>query len=289
MIEERHLDPNDLGFFGPDSVTWRIHGDPAGLIGGLRALLIQALNPLAMAAVAQYSDFRQDPWGRLQRTSDYLMVTTFGDSAAAAAAGARVRALHRRVRGVDEITGRPYRADDPELLLWVHAVEVHSFLTAYRRYAGAVSDADANRYVMEMVTAAELVGLSRSDVPHDLSELRAYLRGVTDLHMTPAAKEGMRLVLSPPMPLPARPLWGVPAAAAISLLPRHIRKMYGIPWLPPVDPLIRAYVFSLTRSLNLMLPGPPILREARARARRFVPFEEASGEPDQIAPASTHG
>ena len=285
MIDQHHLDPTDLGLFGPDSVTWRIHADPAGLIGGLRALLIQALHPLAMAAVAQYSDFRQDPWGRLQRTSDYLMITTFGDSAAAEAAGTRVRALHRRVRGVDDVTGRPYRADDPELLLWVHAVEVHSFLTAYRRYAGPVSDEDADQYVLEMVRAAELVGLNEADVPQTLDELRAYLRGVTDLRITPAAKEGMKLVLSPPMPLPARPLWGVPAVAAISILPRHVRRMYGIPWFPPVDPFVRAYIYSLTRSLNILLPGPPILREARARARRFAGDEKDSGSAEE-APLS---
>jgi uncharacterized protein (DUF2236 family) len=141
----------DVGLFGPGSVTWRIHGDPSMIVGGLRSLLAQALNPRAMAGVDQHSDFRVDPWGRLRRTADYVGATTFGDTATAEAAGAMVRAVHRRVRGVDPHTGRTYSAGDHDLLAWIHNVEVHSFLVAYRHYGGRVGDADADRYVAEMV------------------------------------------------------------------------------------------------------------------------------------------
>lgn len=260
----------DLGLFGPDSVAWRVHGDPSSLIGGLRALLVQALNPLAMAAVAANSDFRSDIWGRFQRTSDYVMVTTFGDTATAEAAGRRIRAIHARIRGFDEVTGQPYLADDPDLLAWVHNVEVHSFLTAYRRYGRSLPDEQADRYVKEMVRAAELVGLSADRVPDCLGDLRAYLRGVSGLRLTPAAKQGMTLILNPPMPLAAKPLWAVPAAAAVSILPRHVRKLYGLVWFPPADPLVRIYVSALLRTMNALLPGPPRLREARARAEAFA-------------------
>jgi uncharacterized protein (DUF2236 family) len=256
----------DFGLFGPASVTWRIHGDPASLIGGLRALLIQALKPQAMAAVDQHSDFRTDPWGRLRRTSDYLVATTFGDTATAHQWGARVRAVHRRVRGVDPVTGLPYRADDPELLLWVHAVEVHSFLKAYRQYAGPVSDVDADRYVREMVAAAELVGLDRADVPQNLAEVRAYLRS-QELVMSPAAREGMRYVISPPMPVYARPLWTIPAMAAIAILPGRARALYGLPWIPGAQYPIRGQVFALLRVLNTALPPPVRIRRALDRAR----------------------
>ena len=259
-------EPSDLGLFGPDSITWRIHGDPSSLVGGLRALLIQALNPLAMAAVAQYSNYKDNVWERFQRTSDYIMITTFGDTATAEAAAARVRTLHKRVSGVDDITGLPYRADDPELLLWVHNVEVDSFLTAYRRFGRPLSDEDADRYVAEMVTAAELIGLHAEDVPTSLGELSDYLDGVTNLRLTPAAKEGMTYVLNPPMPLPAKPLWVIPAAAAVSILPPHVRKMYGLLWFPPADPAVRLAVSTLVRTMNVLLPGPPILQEARAKA-----------------------
>jgi uncharacterized protein (DUF2236 family) len=263
----QHESKVDVGLFGPDSVTWRIHGDPAGLIGGLRALLIQALNPRAMAAVDQHSDFRTDPWGRLRRTSEYLTATTFGDTATAHQWAARVRAVHRRVHGIDPVTGRAYSADDPELLLWVHAVEVDSFLVAYRQYAGPVSDEDADRYVAEMVRAAELVGLTAKEVPASIAELRVYLDSVTGLALSPAAKEGMRYVLAPPLPLAARPLWAAAATAAVAILPEHVRDLYGLRWWPVATPVVRAGVYGLLRIFNVAVPPPPPVRAAMARAR----------------------
>ncbi|MFN2489067.1 MAG: oxygenase MpaB family protein [Actinomycetota bacterium] len=259
-------DTIDFGLFGPDTVTWRIHQDPSMLIGGLRALLIQALNPLAMAAVDQHSDFRGDPWGRLRRTSEFVTTSIFGDTPSALAAGRRVRAIHRRVSGVDPITGRAYRADDPELLLWVHSVEVHSFLTAYRRYGGRLSDDDADLYVSEMVRAAELVGLHPQDVPRTLVELRSYLRGITNLCVTPAAREGLRLLLNPPGPLPGRLAWTVPATAVVSILPRRVRDLYGLPWFEPAEPVVRLGVATLCRTLRILFPPPEPVRRALARA-----------------------
>ncbi|HKN48693.1 MAG TPA: oxygenase MpaB family protein, partial [Actinomycetota bacterium] len=185
----------DPGLFGPDSVAWRVHAAPSMLIGGLRALLVQALHPLAMAGVHQHSDYRDNPWGRLRRTSEYVLATTYGDTATAERAGAVVQAVHRRVTGIDPVTGRTYRADDPELLAWVHNVEVHSFLAAYRRYGGSLPAAEADQYVREMTSAAELVGLGASDVPATLADLRAYLAGVDGLAVTPWAKDAMGLVL----------------------------------------------------------------------------------------------
>jgi uncharacterized protein (DUF2236 family) len=259
------LRAGDVGLFGPSSVAWRIHADPSALVGGLRALLIQALNPLAMAAVDQHSDFRTDPWGRLRRTSQYVTNTIFGDTPTALAEGARVRAIHRRIRGTDPVTGRSYRADDPSLLLWIHAVEVHSFVAAYRRFGGPLSEADADRYVAEMVRAAELVGLHAKDVPVSLGALREYLHGVTGLCVTPAARAGLWLILTPPAPLAGRIAWTVPATAAVSLLPRRIRDLYGLPWPELADPLVRVAVFSLCRALNTLLPPPPPVKEALAR------------------------
>ena len=261
---------SDLGLFGPGSVTWKIHGDPASLIGGLRALLIQALNPRAMAAVDQHSDYKSDPWARLRRTSAYLTETTFGDTETATRAARRVREIHRSVRGTDPVTGRSYRADDPELLLWVHAVEVDSFLVAYRSYAGPVTDIEADRYVSEMVRAAELVGLHTEDVPQSVAALSSYLEGVSGLALTPAAKDGARYVLAPPMPLVARPLWAIPSAAAVAILPEHVRRLYGLRWWRPATPVVRAYVFAALRVLNFALPPPPPVRRAYERAREVA-------------------
>src|SRR5205807_2030366 len=169
------------GLFAPDSVTWRVHADPSMLIGGMRALLIQALHPLAMAGVEQHSDYRANPWSRLQRTVEYVLTTTYGTREEAEAAGQIVRAIHKRVNGTDPVTGKTYSAEDPELLLWVHAVEVHSFLSAYRRYGGSrINDDDADRYVAEQVGGAALVGLPAAMVPASLAELREYFMTVDD-------------------------------------------------------------------------------------------------------------
>ena len=254
----------DVGLFGPGSVTWRIHADPSMIVGGLRSLLAQALNPRAMAGVDQHSDFRVDPWGRLRRTAEYVGATTFGDTATAQAAGDMVRAVHRRVVGVDPHTGRPYSAGDHDLLAWVHNVEVHSFLVAYRRYGGRVSDADADRYVLEMVRAAELVGLSPDEVPSDLGELRATLRAAP-IEMSDAAMRAKDFLLAPPMPVAARPFYAIPFAAAVSLLPGRVRRMYGLPWFPPAEPAVRLTTYGLLRMMNVALPESPARREARAR------------------------
>ncbi len=255
----------DEGLFGPRSVAWRLHSDPSMLVGGLRALLVHALHPLAMAGVDQHSDYRTDPWGRLRRTTEYVMTATFGSTAAAEAAGRRVRAVHATVEGIDTVTGSHYAADDPELLGWVHNVLVHSFLTAYRRYGGSLSDAEADRYVAEMVEMAMLVGTDPRHVPHDLDGLRSWLRAVEGLRVTPAARAGARTILAPPLPVALRPVWAVPAGAAIGLLPRRLRDMYGLGWMAPVGPGVRVTTTALLRAARLVLPEPPPVREAHAR------------------------
>jgi uncharacterized protein (DUF2236 family) len=256
----------DVGLFGPDSVAWRLHADPAMLAGGLRALLVQALEPRAIAGVDQHSLYRSDPWGRLQRTTEFVLSTTYGDRVTAEAACAKVRKVHERIRGVDPTTGRWYTASDPDLLLWIHAVEVHSFVAAYRAYAGRLDDDDADRYVAEMVRVAELVELPVGMAPRSMGELREYLRGVPGLQMTPAAREGMRMIFFPPMPLALRPLWAIPATATVAILPRVARRLYGLPWLTPANLPVRANVYALTRVMNVVLPPSPIIRRARARA-----------------------
>jgi uncharacterized protein (DUF2236 family) len=255
------------GLFSADSVAWRLHADPAMLAGGMRALLVQALEPRAMAGVAQHSQYREDPWGRLRRTTEFVYQTTYGDLATAEAACARVRQVHEHVRGVDPESGSPYAASDPDLLLWIHAVEVHSFVVAYRAFAGRLSDDDADRYVREMGRVAELVELPPAMTPRSMGELRDYLLGVEGLRCTPAAREGMRTILAPPMPLAVRPLWLIPATASVAILPRFARQMYGLPWIAPATIPVRVNVYALTRAMNLVLPPPPIIRAARERVR----------------------
>ena len=255
----------DWGLFGPHSVTWRIHADPSMMVGGIRALLIQALNPLAMGAVAQSGSFRVDPWGQLMRTADYVMVTTYSDTQTAWGAGARVRAKHRRVRGIDEVTGRPYSADDPELLLWVHCAEVDSFLTAYRHFGGGLSSEDADSYVAEMVAAAELVGLPAQTVPRTAAAIREHLVRARSICVTPAARAGVKLLLAPPMPAARRLLWSVSVAAAVSILPPNVRDLYGFPWFEPAGRALSLGATPLYRIMNVLSPRPALVREAFAR------------------------
>ena len=255
----------DAGLFGPDSVAWRLHADPSMLVGAMRALLVQALEPRAMAGVVEHSDYKADPWGRLNRTVRFVLDTTYGDMPTAEAACAAVRRIHDRVRGVDPVTGRAYSAHDPDLLLWIHAVEVHSSVHAYRSYAGRLADDDADRYVDEMVRVAELLGLPPEMAPRTLGELRDYLRGVDGLQLTPGARESMRLIMYPPMPFPLRPLWVLPASAAVASLPRFARRMYGLPWFEPATPSVRAAMFGLTRFLNVLPIEAPEIRDAKNR------------------------
>lgn len=259
------LDPPDPGLFGPDSIVWRVHGDPAMVIGGLRALLYQALNPRTMAAMDQHSDYRDEPWERFNRTGEYVAATTFGTTETAEEYGRRVREIHERISGIDPVTGRAYRADDPELLLWIHAAEIDSFLSAYQAYARPLNEKQADRYVDEMRRAGALVGLDLEDMPRSVGDLGEYLDGVTELAVTPAVREAAHFVFSPPMPLVLRPLWQIPVTAAVAILPNKLRALYGLSYPSVANALVRPAVFTLLRTLNVVSPGSPYRREAFAR------------------------
>jgi uncharacterized protein (DUF2236 family) len=232
-----------LGFFGPDSVTWRIHSDPTFSVGGLRALLLQALHPVAMDGVARFSGgFREEPWPRLIRTATYVDTLTFGTRAEAQAAVDRVRAIHSRLGATEETTGRAYRVDDPDLLLWVHCCEVDSLLSAARRAGLPLTDDEADRYVAEQVISAELIGVPTAGVPASVDALAAYFEAIRpSLAVTAAARDAYRLIVLPPMPTwvryltPAQPAWGGLATLALALLPPWARRMYSLPGLGLTD------------------------------------------------------
>jgi len=210
----------------------RVHADAAMFIGGLRALLLQSLHPLAMAGVADHSDYRNDPWGRLQRTADFLATTSFGTMEMGDASIAAVRRIHDRVTGTAP-DGRSYAANDPHLLAWVHVAEVDSFLSAYDRYgAEPLTGADRDTYIAQSGEIARALGAD--PVPTTESEVAEVLRSYRpELRSTPAAREAARyLLLQPPLPLSSRPAYGLLAAAASSLLPLWARRQLLIPFLP---------------------------------------------------------
>ncbi|HUF83543.1 MAG TPA: oxygenase MpaB family protein [Acidimicrobiia bacterium] len=241
-------------WFADDAPIRRVHGDSAMFVGGLRALLLQSLHPLAMAGVAGHSDFRADPWGRLQRTADFLAATTFGPAAQAERAVARVRAVHDHVTGVAP-DGRPYSANDPHLLRWVHLAEIDSFLAAHDRYgASALTAAERDGYVRDTAVVARALGVPAP--PESVQALRDQLRAFRpELAGTPAAREAARyLLVQPPMPLAARPLYGLIAAAAVALLPRWARRPLRLPYLPVAEAIaVRPAGDALTRTLRWAL------------------------------------
>jgi uncharacterized protein (DUF2236 family) len=252
----------DQGLFGPESVTWRVIGHQASLVGGLRSLMIQSLHPLAMAGVAEFSDYRSRPLRRLQRTSRYVAATTFGTTEQAREAAAMVRRMHKRVRGVDPVTGRSFSADDPDTQVWVHTAEIHSFLAAYRAFGGAITNEDCDRYFAENVQVAELVGTPASMVPSSVAEVRSYFASVRpELRMSAAAHDAIHFVLHPPLgnrdllayQLPLRAL----SNAALALVPRDLRRLAGVDRSPAIDAAVLAGTRPLIASLKL-----PLIRDA---------------------------
>lgn len=169
--------PGDPGLFGPGSMAWRVHADfSAMMIGGVSALLLQMLHPLALAGVWDHSDFRRDRLGRLRRTAQFISLTTFGSTKSANAAIHRVRAIHERVTGTLP-DGTPYMASDPALLTWVHVAEVDSFLRAYVRYREpGLPGSEQDRYLRETAIIAERLGAR--EVPKSRRELESYFRDV---------------------------------------------------------------------------------------------------------------
>ena len=229
------LDP-ELAYIDPDSVVRRIHGDlPAMLIGGLSALLYQMLHPLAMAGVAQHSNYRSDPLGRLERTATFLGTTTFGTVPEARAAIERVRRVHGHVRGVAS-DGRPYSATDPDLLTWVHVAEVSSFLAASRAYAPSPpTPADADDYLDQMAEVA--VDLGAADVPRSTAELDAYVASVRPrLRFTPEARDARNFVLRGVGRWPHEvATYSLLVGAAQGVLPPWARRQLRLPSLPAGD------------------------------------------------------
>jgi uncharacterized protein (DUF2236 family) len=258
--------PADDGFFGPDSVSWRVSIDLATPVAGLRALMMQALHPLAMAGVDQHSDWRQDPVGRLAATSAYLTVLNFGDRASAERVAERVRRVHEHVRGVDTVTGQPYEAGDPALLLWVHAALVDSALAANALFGTPLPAADADRYVAEMVVAAELVGVPAAMVPATRAELGRYIDSVRPrLRCTPAASESMAYLLQPPgLDEDVAEIWQDIRDGSVGSLPDWALEMYGYQ-APPMDAGRRTEITQALGLLDAVYLGEPGVLEARQR------------------------
>lgn len=248
--------PGDDGLFGPGSPAWRIHGDfTAMMIGGVSALLLQMLHPAALAGVWQHSDFRRNRHGRLKGTAHFISTTTYGSTAAAESAIARVRAIHARVRG-QLPDGTNYAADDPHLLTWVHVAEVDSFLRAHLRYkdpslSGELQDAYLAQYaeVAARLGAAD-VPVSRADITDYYREMRPALRFDHRTREVAAA-----LMAKGEGDAMTRQVMAVVFAAGHDLLPAWAQTMHGRANRPLAAPAIRTGAKGMASVLRWALAG----------------------------------
>ena len=248
------------GYFAPNSIVATLHSDPALIVGGIRALMEQALHPVAMAGVAQYSDFRDDAWGRLRRTGEYVALVTYGPRAQVDRAAERVRMIHHRLG-----------LDGQEELLWVHSSMVDAFIDVALRSGMRLSENEIDEYLQEMVIFAELVGIKPESVPNSYEKLQSYMQEIRPkLMATDEAKRTAVFLTFPPMSsilrfaTPAPALWASVATLAAASLPRWARDLYGWPTFPGQESLTN-------RSLVAFREGALRLPEAM----RMSPYARA--------------
>ena len=270
------------GLFGPESVTWRILGEPVMWVGGLRAMYLQALHPRTMRATWQNTAFARpgEAWGRFGRTVEFVRVRTYGSTADVERAGRRVRKVHASLTGTDA-DGSVIRLDEPELLLWVHCGEIASYADVARRSAIPLAAGDLDRFVAEQRRSAAVVGLDPAGVPGSMAELDAYYERMRpQLSACDEARQALLRSLRPDIPWPFAGLrLVVPPASALAFasLPRWARRMYGTPGSPVTDltatVTLRALREATTRIPRQLLGMPP----AALAARRASPWPLSPG------------
>lgn len=263
-------DPDASGLFGPDSVSWQVNRETTVLFGGARALLMQAAHPLVLAGARQTGFYERNPWKRLERTLQLTFTITFGTRREAMDAVRRINLVHRDIHGIDSVTGLPYDAMDPDLLLWVHACLLDSQLLFERLTVGKLDDEGREQYHREQMAGAELLGLDRGKIPATVAELSAYVDEVVAsgiLKVTEDTRKVVRLIRTPPRDVPWRPVLRQVAWWAFATLPKALREQYGVDWNPLKEFRLRASL----GSLKLVRPLLP------SRFREILPARRRPG------------
>lgn len=244
-------------WFAEDRPIRLVHGDASMFIGGLRALLLQSLHPLAMAGVANYSDYRKDPWGRLQRTADFLAATSFGPANEAQRIVERVKAVHLKVNGVAS-DGRTYSATDPHLLKWVHIAEIDSFLCTYQKFSKAPLDQEGrDGYVKDAAFVARAVGVI--DPPETEAEMRELIDSYRpELKSTRESRDATKyLLFKPPLPGAAKIAYWLLMVATVSTLPAWTRIPLRVGYLPIIEQVIfRPLGYLMTSAIRWITSTP---------------------------------
>lgn len=262
----------DTGFFGPDSMTWRINQEMTVLFGGVRALLMHAAHPLVAAGARQTAAYRRDPWARLLRTLSLQLLVPFGTRDEARHAANRINKLHEVVNGTDPVTGKHYDALDPDLLLWVHACLEESTVLFYELTVRPLTASQKQQFHQENLAAAELVLLPRQRVPATYQEMTSYIDGVVHsdrLMLTDVAREVADLIGGGPVPWHLKPIWKFISFAAVGTLPDEVRRLYGYPWterkarvLDATMGMLKRVRPYLPRRFRLIVPARVALRRA---------------------------
>jgi uncharacterized protein (DUF2236 family) len=250
------MNGDDPGYFGPGSVSWRVHREITVLFGGARAVLMQAAHPLVIAGARRSGFYERNPWRRLQRTLILTYTITFGTKAQARAAADAINEVHARIHGIDAVTGLPYDALDPDLLLYVHACLVDSALLFEELTMGKLDERGRQRFHEEQMLAAEMVLVPRASIPPTVPALRAYLRDVESsgiLCVTDAADRVAELFRNPPKDAEWRPVLKAVSRLAFSTLPPSLSKAYGFEQTPRQRAAMRAGLVAI-RAFRPLLP-----------------------------------
>jgi len=263
------------GYFDDTSMLRRVHRETVVGLSGPRALLMQATHPVAFAGFFAHTGALDEPYDRLARTAQVMNTIAWGTWEEADRATARVRAMHRRVRGtLAERSGRfpsgtPYAADDPELLLWVLACIVDSALVVYEKYVRRLSDGERDAYWQDYKQIGRLFGLRDAEMPEGATDFDAYMRGMLDggdLHVSPRARAlAVQIVMHPPVPLQFRPMLELVNQITVGLLPSGIRRQYGLRWDPLRSAALHGGAEYVRRVLVPLLP-PRLRLSPAARA-----------------------
>lgn len=253
----------DFGLFGPDSLAWKIHSHPSAWVGGIRALLLQALEPRAMAGVVQFSQYGDDAWQRFRSTSDFVMTVTYRSSAQAKAAIRHVRKVHEPISGIDHHTGKSFSANDPYLMAYVHNCLVDSLLSSYVNFSASLSAGEKDKYVEEMFSLADLLGADTDEVPRRAGDLSDWLSSRSDLLLTDEARHAAGTLKRINIAEPFRPAWNLAWNAALSIMPSYASELYSF----KKDPLAAEFYKGAGRlvaiTLKLTLPSHPYCRSAK--------------------------
>lgn len=247
-LEHTRDHPGDPGLLGPGSVSWRLLADPAAFVGGLRGLLIQAAHPEVVAGVGDHSRYRDDPFGRLSRTSAYVTATTFGSMPEVEAAVRQVQRIHRVVRGVSS-RGIPYDAADPGFSAWVHNVLTDSFLAANQTYGGyPLSAGDSDRFVVEQTRIGALLGAD--PMPSTAEGLASWVAGHPEVAPSPEMTDVVDFLADPPMRPALKMGYTALFEAAVTIVPDRLREVLGLRRKPGAELMGRAAVGSLRWALG---------------------------------------